>query len=144
MKNRMAVAQRSAGRLSNAEHGYQPRSINQRATAARKTPADAWTLAWSADELFPSDSAGPDLMGRPGAKRRPDRPLSPVGQVLTETDPMTGAGRLHASAGRGRPVDNRATLRWQVESDIACTPVPTSCRMSCTPRHVWTRFSSVN
>jgi hypothetical protein len=61
MKNRMAVAQRSAGRLSKTEHGYQPHSIYWGVTGARKTPAEALTLASSVGDLFPSDSAGPDL-----------------------------------------------------------------------------------
>ena len=63
MKNRMVVAQRSAGRLTDAEHVYQPHPINRGATGGRSYPAEAWTLTSSAGELFPSDSAGTELRG---------------------------------------------------------------------------------
>lgn len=59
MKNRAAVAQRTASRLSNAEHVYQLTPNYWTVTEARKTPAETWSLT-SADELFPSDSGRTD------------------------------------------------------------------------------------
>lgn len=62
MKNRLAVAQRSAGRLQNADHSYQSHTHGD-LFEPEMPAADVW-IASCAGELFPGEFAVPSQGGR--------------------------------------------------------------------------------